>query len=493
MKMMENMAECVRAAQPQPNLILKGSKVGSFIKRFNIFYILKRWLISAPVDDPVDRRNAPFLQVLLIFLGIFIPLNKSLFLYAVLSGQWSGPVANLRVLVVDLSTDVLMTLAMWTGVWLIRTGRFRWSLRLFLAVVLLSMAASYVATGVAGLPFDPMPIILLALGGLILGRRALWLTFSMLLMVLIATLIVDSSRAALGAGAMQIGGLGKALSLAGVWLIISIIFDRTVAALRHSLDESNARGRELELAYRKLQEETRERERARGQLIHAQKMEAIGRLASGAAHDFNNVLSIILGYAAQRDSLADSGTKALYDAMEAVDIAAKRALAISRKLLNFSRQEVANPEVFDVRFLLQELLPMLKQLFGSRVRLGLDCADSALPVRMDVDHFGLAIINIAANSRDAIADIGTFHIQAERSDAAWVSLTCSDDGVGMSEDVRMQAFEAFFTTKPSGMGTGLGLSVVRDMIVQAGGKVEFDTQPKRGTTVRILLPLAVGS
>ncbi|WP_414717057.1 sensor histidine kinase [Stenotrophomonas sp. UBA7606] len=112
---------------------------------------------------------------------------------------------------------------------------------------------------------------------------------------------------------------------------------------------------------------------------------------------------------------------------------------------------------------------------------------------MDVDHFGLAIINIAANSRDAIADIGTFHIQAERSDAAWVSLTCSDDGVGMSEDVRMQAFEAFFTTKPSGMGTGLGLSVVRDMIVQAGGKVEFDTQPKRGTTVRILLPLAVGS
>jgi len=491
--MMENMAECVRAAQPQPNSIFKGSKVGSFIKRFNLFYILKRWLISAPVDDPVDRRNAPFLQVLLIFLGIFIPLNKSIFLYAVLSGQWSGPVANSRVLVVDLSTDVLMTLTMWTGVWLIRTGRFRWSLQLFLGAVLLSMAASYVATGLAGLPFDPMPIILLALGGLILGRRALWLTFSTLLMVLIATLIVDSSRAALGAGAMQVGGLGKALSLAGVWLIIAIIFDRTVAALRHSLDESNARGRELELAYRKLQEETRERERARGQLIHAQKMEAIGRLASGAAHDFNNVLSIILGYAAQRDRLADGGTKALYEAMEAVDVAAKRALAISRKLLNFSRQEVANPEVFDVRFLLQELLPMLKQLFGARVRLGLDCADSALPVRMDVDHFGLAILNIAANSRDAIADIGTFHIQAERSDEAWVCLTCSDDGVGMSEDVRMQAFEAFFTTKPSGMGTGLGLSVVRDMIVQAGGKIEFDTQPKRGTTVKILLPLAVGS
>lgn len=490
---MENMAERVRAAQPRAIPIFKISKVGSFIKRFSSLNILKRWLFSAPVDDPVDRRNTPFLQVLLIFLGIFIPLNKSLFLYAVLGGQWSGPIANSRALVVDLSTDVLMTFAMWTSLWLIRAGRFRWSLQLFLGVVLLSMAASYIATGLAGLPFDPMPMILLALGGLILGRRALWLTFSALVMILAATLILDYSRLALGADTMQVGGLGKALSLAGVWFVIAIIFDRTVAALRHSLDESNARGRELELAYRQLQEEIRERERTHGQLIHAQKMEAIGRLVSGAAHDFNNVLSIVLGYAAQRDRLAEGGAKALYEAMEAVDIAAKRALAISRRLLDFSRQEVANPEVFDVRLLLQELLPMLKQLFGSRVRLRLDCADGALPVRMDVDHFELAIINIAANSRDAITDSGTFHIQAERSDEAWVCLTCSDDGAGMSEDVRTQAFEAFFTTKPSGMGTGLGLSVVRDMILEAGGKIELDTQPKRGTIVRILLPLAGGS
>ncbi|MGE8289869.1 MAG: sensor histidine kinase, partial [Stenotrophomonas sp.] len=281
------------------------------------------------------------------------------------------------------------------------------------------------------------------------------------------------------------------VSLAGIWMLIAIALDRTVAALRNSLEESNARGQALALAYERLQEEVRERERTRDQLVHAQKMEAVGRLASGVAHDFNNVLGIILSYAAQRERLADRGAPALYEALGDVDLAARRALTISRKLLSFSRQEVARPEVFDAAASLRELMPMLKQLFGARVRLQLECADGALPVRMDIDRFGLVIINIAANARDAITDTGTFRIQAGRLDGAWVCLDLTDDGKGMPEDVRTQAFEPFFTTKPSGMGTGLGLSVVRDMLLEAGGKIDLVGPPAQGTTVRILLPLAM--
>ncbi len=454
---------------------------------------IRRWLSDIPVDDPVDRRNAPFLQVLLLFLGVFIPLNKSLFLYAVLSGRWSGDLPGWTALATDLTTDVLMTSAAWTCVWLIRRGRFRHGVHLFLGVVMLSMAIIYISTGMIGLRFDPMPMILLALAGLILGRRTLWVTLAVLLGIVAATLVADFARAALGGGAMPVAGLGKAVSLAGIWLIIAIALDRTVAALRNSLDESNARGHALALAYERLQEEVRERERTRDQLVHAQKMEAVGRLASGVAHDFNNVLSIILSYAAQRERLADKGASALYAALGDVDLAARRALAISRKLLSFSRQEVARPEVFDVGDSLRELMPMLKQLFGARVRLQLEGVEAVLPVRMDADRFGLVIINIAANARDAITDTGTFHIRADVQDGAWLCLTLRDDGKGMADDVRTQAFEPFFTTKPSGMGTGLGLSVVRDMLLEADGEIDFASPPAQGTTVRILLPLAVGA
>lgn len=389
----------------------------------------------------------------------------------------------------DLTTDVLMTSAAWTCIWLIRTGRFRRGMHLFLGVVLLSMALNYTVTGMLGVPFDPMPMILLALAGLILGRRTLWTTFATCVGILAATLLADYLRATLGGGTASVAGVGKAVSLAGIWLIIAIALDRTVAALRNSLEESNARGRELELAYSRLQEEVAERERTRDQLVHAQKMEAVGRLASGVAHDFNNVLGIILGQAAQRERLADKGAQALHGALGDVELAAQRGLAISRKLLNFSRQDVARPQVFDARASLQELLPMLKQLFGARVQLQLDCGDAALPVRMDADRFGLVILNIAANARDAIVDTGTFEISASRQGEGWIALALQDDGQGMTEAIRAKAFDPFFTTKPVGMGTGLGLSVVLDMILEAGGKVELADRQPQGSSVKILLPL----
>ncbi len=322
-----------------------------------------------------------------------------------------------------------------------------------------------------------------------MGRRALWLMLGSFAAMLLACAVLDMFRADPVAPATT---FGKALSIAGIWLIIALVLDRTVAALRDSLEESEQRGRALEQAYQRLEAETAERERTREQLIHSQKMELAGRLASGLAHDFNHILSIILGYAQQRRRLAaNGGEAALMGALEGVELATRRATAISRKLLNFSRLDVRRPETFDAGPALEELRPMLRQLLGSRIQLHLERPQAPLPIRMDRGDFELTILNIAGNAKDALDERGTFRLTASRDDTAGtVVLTWSDDGPGIPESVRDRVFTPFFTTKPLGEGTGLGLSVVQDIVLVAGGQIGIECPPEGGTSVRIVLPLA---
>ena len=233
-----------------------------------------------------------------------------------------------------------------------------------------------------------------------------------------------------------------------------------------------------------------ERERAQTQLIHAQKMEAVGRVASGVAHDFDNVLNVALGYAVGRERIADRGASALMDALEGVELSVRRALSISRKLLNFSRQDLSRPEVFDAIAALRELQPMLRQLFGAATRVSLDVGDDALHVRMDRGQFELIALNIAANARDAMPDGGRFAVSATRApDADAIDLAFSDSGCGMPESVRARVFEPFYTTKPAGSGTGLGLAVTQDLITQMGGEIRVTSTSGAGTTFLIRLPL----
>ncbi|MEL1266150.1 sensor histidine kinase [Pseudoxanthomonas putridarboris] len=448
---------------------------------------IRHWLTQVPVNDPVDHRNAPFVQLLMMFIGTFVPLNKVLFLYATLSRHATPPAW----LAVDLTTDALIVAAAWTGVWLIRQGRFRQGVTLFLGVLLLCLGAAYASAGMDNLGLDPIPLLLLAIAGLVMGRRALWITLAVLLSILAACLLLDVLRATQRDGAAPAAMAGKLVSMTIVYLLVAILLDRTVAALRASLEESNARGRELELANERLRHEIVQRERAREQLIHAQKVEATGRLASGVAHDFDNILSVVLGHAARRERIADRGPQALLDALEDVELAARRALAINRKLLNLSRQEVSRPEVFDALQALRDMLPMLRQLFAADIRVRLEGDAGPLPILLDRGRFELMLLNIAANARDAMPDGGDFRILAQRAaDAQHLELALSDSGVGMPEAVRERIFDAFFTTKPSGSGTGLGLSMVRDMVIEAGGGIHAESVPGQGSTLRIVLPLA---
>lgn len=449
------------------------------------------WLRRAPIADPVDQRNAPFIQLLLLFFGVFVPLNKAIFLVALLGGHLEQPPDPLR-LYADLATDVILITAAWVAIWLIRSGSFRQGVAVFLTAATVCVGIAYASVGLVRVGLDPIPLVLLALAGTVLGRRPLWLTLAALAVLMAGCVAIDLWRIAQASDARPVVVIGKAVSIVGIWLIITVVLDRTLAALRGSLEESRHRGRELERANARLQTEIAERERAREQLIHSQKLDMAGRLASGLAHDFNNVLGIVVGLSAQRQTLADKGgVPALLEATQEIEIAGRRAMAISRKLLNFSRLEPLAPTTFDVGSALQDMLPMLRQLCGAGVRPSLDLDEQPMPVCMDRHQFELIVLNVASNARDALTAGGHFHVVAAIDPTRQhVRLSLADDGPGMPEEVRARALEAFFTTKPVGMGTGLGLSIVNDMVVAIGGDIDVACPPTGGTVVIISLPLA---
>ncbi|RAO74484.1 sensor histidine kinase [Dyella jiangningensis] len=448
---------------------------------------VREWLAKAPASDPVDRLNAPFMQVLLIAVGLAIVLVR---LYAAAVEPQLALLAmeDLRQ-ALDLGTDVVIAVSAWVGVVLIRRGRFRLGIRQFLAIVLLSAAAAYAATGYSHSPPDPTPVLLMAVGGIVLGRRTLWNIYASLMGVFALGQLADNlwlgERRPLGWDAYHTLPM---LMLA--YLLVALILDQTIAALRNTLAQSIQRGEALELANRRIAQEIEERERTRNQLIHSQKMDAVGRAASGVAHDFGNVLNVVLGYATQREQLADLGTPALINALEGVELAALRGLAISRKLLNFSRQDVDGTQVFDAARALAELEPMLRQLLGRYIQLECDACAQPLPVLLDRGQFELMVLNIAANARDAMPDGGRFSVAlAPGASPACLELILADTGTGMSADVQAKVFEPFYTTKPFGRGTGLGLSVVASLVHAAGGTIEVVSQPDQGTRFRIQLPL----
>ncbi|BDU20034.1 hypothetical protein DYGSA30_14910 [Dyella sp. GSA-30] len=417
------------------------------------------------------------MQLLLLFIGILLPLNWAYHLLVVRISHWQGRDA---LFAADMATSAVAL----GGVWLIRRGRFGLAIRLLLAALLLTAAMTATVIGFAMLMYDQSNVVLsLIIGGLIMGRRTLWAIFATQLAIFAVGMTVDAIHLAT-MGKPALGAFGNGPSIVLTYLVITVVIDRCVSALRESLQESNARGQQL-------QREMAERERTQAKLLHAQKMEAVGRVASGVAHDFQNIIGVILGFSTRRERLADTGAPALLDALEGVELAARRASAISRKLLSFSRNDVPTPETFDAALTLHELSPMLRQLFGHSVRLRIeDAAARVLRVRMDRGQFELMVLNIAANARDAMRDGGVFTITMD-SDAneRFAVIQLIDNGGGMDEDVRARIFEPFYTTKAPGEGTGLGLSVVRDLVEEANGEIEANSTPGQGTTFVLRLPL----
>jgi PAS domain S-box-containing protein len=244
-----------------------------------------------------------------------------------------------------------------------------------------------------------------------------------------------------------------------------------------------------------------ERKRLENQLIQAQKMEAVGRLAGGVAHDFNNLLMAIMGYC--EIMVAELHPEdPLHASVRKIIEVAERAAALTRQLLAFSRKQILYPRVIDLNIMLTNLENMLQRLLGEDLDLDLDLASGPAAVRADPGQMGQVIMNLAVNARDAMPRGGRLliatalvHLDGDQSretpgvpPGPYVKLTVRDNGVGMDPETRAHVFEPFFTTKEVGRGTGLGLSTVYGIIRQSGGYLEVESELGRGTTFQIYLP-----
>jgi len=248
-----------------------------------------------------------------------------------------------------------------------------------------------------------------------------------------------------------------------------------------------------------------ERERLQAQLIQAQKMETIGRLAGGVAHDFNNMLGVILGHAEL--AMEDVGvTQAVYSSLQEIRKAAQRSADLTRQLLAFARKQTINPQVLELNETVTGMLKMLQRLIGENIELVWRTEPDVWPVKMDPTQLDQILVNLCVNARDAIAGVGEVVIEARNitfgeayyaaqmgvAPGEYVLLSVSDNGCGMDQATQNHLFEPFFTTKGVGKGTGLGLATVYGVVKQNSGYIGVRSEPGKGTTFDIYLPRYAG-
>jgi signal transduction histidine kinase len=244
-------------------------------------------------------------------------------------------------------------------------------------------------------------------------------------------------------------------------------------------------------------------QRTEEQLLHAQKMEAIGRLAGSVAHDFNNLLSVILGHGSLLlDDLEELDP--IREEVSAIVRAGERASDLTRQLLAFSRRQVLAPRALDMNSVVRESEKMLLRLLGDDIELVTRYAQDLVKVRVGPSQIDQVVVNLVVNARDAMPEGGKLTIETQNVvlDEAYASkhfeivpgpyamLAVSDTGIGMNRETQARIFEPFFTTKEHGKGTGLGLSTVFGIVKQSGGSIWVYSEPGKGTTFRVYFPKA---
>jgi PAS domain S-box-containing protein len=246
-----------------------------------------------------------------------------------------------------------------------------------------------------------------------------------------------------------------------------------------------------------------ETKRLEERLRQSQKMEAVGRLAGGVAHDFNNILGIVIGYAEAVSRLMGHDDP-LRSKVEEILKAAGRAASLTRQLLAFSRQQVLQPRILDLNVVVSEIDDMLRRLIGEDVELVTTLAPGLGSVEADLGQIQQVIMNLAVNARDAMPQGGQLRIETSNVEepagripvptpGPCVMLVVTDTGLGMDADTQARIFEPFFTTKGLGRGTGLGLSTVYGIVQQSGGSIYIESEVGVGTSFRIYLPRVVAA
>jgi len=253
------------------------------------------------------------------------------------------------------------------------------------------------------------------------------------------------------------------------------------------------------IGFAKITRDLTEKRETEEQLRRVQRMEAIGQLTGGVAHDFNNLLTAIVGNLEMLARVLPAGSPSRRYAEGALR-AGLRGSQLTSQLLAFSRHQQVRPEVVSINDLLGEILMLCQRTVGEGIEIELLLQQDIWPCRIDPTEFGAAVLNLAANARDAMNRSGRLTLRTEKMTATgidfaagdYVVLSFSDTGAGMGPEVIERAFEPFYTTKDVGKGTGLGLSQVYGFASQSGGAARIESELGRGTTVRIFLPRALG-
>jgi PAS domain S-box-containing protein len=243
-----------------------------------------------------------------------------------------------------------------------------------------------------------------------------------------------------------------------------------------------------------------ERKEMEQNLLHASKLEAVGRLTGGIAHDFNNMLSVVIGNLDLLQRAIKGNAKAEPRVRMAME-GAQRCADLTHRLLAFSRRQPLQVSIIDVGALMPGLLELMRRTLGERINVSLHLEENIYPIEVDRAQLEAALLNLAVNARDAMPEggdlsisIGTQILEESRVEnpGDFVVISVRDTGTGMPPEVLQRVFEPFFTTKESGKGTGLGLSMVYGFVQQSHGHVEIDSAPNEGTVIRIFLPRAHG-
>ena len=266
----------------------------------------------------------------------------------------------------------------------------------------------------------------------------------------------------------------------------------------HSLEFIELSGKPCVVAFA---HDITEHKRLEEQLQHAQRMEAVGRLAGGVAHDFNNILTAVRGHSEILLTVLEADSPHRRHA-DQIHRAAMRAAALTSQLLAFSRKQVLQPRTLDLNALVANLTVMLRRLIGEHVELRTTLAERLGSVRADAGQLEQVLVNLVINARDAMASGGVLAIATENVEVVdagesqqsgvpigrWVVLSVRDTGSGIDAPTRARIFEPFFTTKEAGKGTGLGLSTAYGIVSQSGGQIVVDSTVGSGTTFRVFLP-----
>lgn len=443
----------------------------------------ERWWRGLRPSADVEQRLQ---EITLVRTQVFLPVVLIAMLIALPISEPSGIPLTREILIVN---SVMIALAAVLYVQLRRNKiPLRWAPAVGAIAWLLAPINTIVSTALTNAPTLTLPLMieLASLTLLIETRWALWAS-TPIIATAIPLLVRD-------------GSLGIfPLAVLGLWIVAMIM----QVALRRSLIRAETHRFQLVRALEALQHELSERQRAeadrealRDQFVHAQRMDAVGTLSAGLAHDMNNILGGILAFA--EILRREAKDPAVREDLDRIRKEAERGAALTRGLLAFSRRGNYRRQPIALGSVIDEMVPLLSRTLGKAIRL--ERVDGPLAIiNADPAQLGQVLLNLCLNAADAMSGEGTITVATDvvfledkqvgtLARGTYAKLSVRDTGAGMDETTRKRMFEPFFTTKPIGKGTGLGLAMVYGAIEAHAGAIEVDSVVKKGTTITIYLP-----